>query len=434
MKKDLFKRDFYKKIPNSSGVYFFLDKIHNNSKTQPKKESILYIGKATNLKDRVSSYFREDLNTSRGIKLVSMIENAKDIFFIETQNVLEAIILETNLIKKYSPFFNTKEKDDKSYSYVIFTKEKYPRVLIMRGREIDKNKDLKILKRFGPFISKSELIEIMKTLRKIFPYRDKCKLNEKRGCFNFMLKLCPGVCVNKIVEKDYLKNLKALEKILQGKTKNLIQDLEKDMKNYAKKEYFEKAKEIRDKIFAIQYLNDISLIKDDRKREESERDNLKTNQDINFRIEAVDVSHNSGQNRVGVMVVLENFEIKKSEYKKFKLEENKNDDLLGLKEILERRFSHKEWQYPNILVIDGGKTHLNFAFKILANILSKNELESILLVSVVKDEKHKAREILYLKDVDNSKKTKYNKYILLANIEAHNFAIRYHKSLKNRIF
>ena len=435
-KKDLLKI----RLPDRSGVYFFLDKkieIDKPENFSPKKENILYIGKATNLKDRVSSYFREDLFKSRGVKLVSMLENAKDIFFIETKNVLEAIILETNLIKKYTPFFNSKEKDDKSYSYVIFVKEKFPRVLIIRGREIKQDLNLKVWKKFGPFISKNELVEIMKTLRKIFPFRDKCKIGEKRGCFNFMLKLCPGVCINKISEKDYLKNLKNLEKILVGKTENLFQDLEKEMFLFSKKQDFEKAKIIRDKIFALKYLNDISLIKDERDEIKILENNFlnKKNEEENlFRIESYDVSHTSGKNRVGAMSVLENFEIKKNEYRKFKLKESLNDDLRGLQEILERRFRHKEWKFPNLIVIDGGKTHLKFAYKILMNIFSKKELSEIIFTSVLKDEKHKAKEIIYLEDVDKSKKIKYNKYIILANIEVHNFALKYHKRLKNKIF
>ena len=105
------KTDFRSKnIPEFPGVYFFLNKKHN-FKSLPKKESILYIGKATILKDRIYSYFSSDLEKMRGIKLKSMIQNAKDVFYIKTDSVLEAIILESKYIKKFQPFFNTKEKD-----------------------------------------------------------------------------------------------------------------------------------------------------------------------------------------------------------------------------------------------------------------------------------------------------------------------------------
>lgn len=329
MKKEDFKKY---KLPESSGVYFFLDKKHIG-KSLPKKDSVLYVGKATSLKDRVVSYFSKDLIKTRGSKIISMIENAKDIFYIETNSVLEAIILESKYIKEFSPFFNTKEKDDKSYSYIVFTDEKYPRVLIMRGREIEKKTELKILKKFGPFVSKAELLEIMKFIRKIFPYRDKCKLNEKRACFNYQINLCPGACIGTISEKDYDKNLKNIENILTGNIEKLLKALEKDMKTLAKEEKFEEASKIRDKINAFQYIKDINFIKNNK---------IENGDMNNIRIESYDVSHISGKNRVGVMIVVEDGEFKKNEYKKFKLKENINDDIVGLLEMLERRFKHKE--------------------------------------------------------------------------------------------
>ncbi len=417
MKKEDFKNY---NLGEVSGIYFFLDKKHK-TKSLPKRENVLYIGKATNLKDRVKSYFSKDLETGRGVKITSMIENAKDIFYIETNSVLEAIILESKYIKEYQPFFNTKEKDNKSYSYIIFTDEKYPKVLIARGREIEKDNKLKIIKKFGPFISKSELLEVMKFIRKIFPYRDKCKLNEKRGCFNYQIGLCPGVCVGSISEKEYAKNLKNIEKILSGDFQKLLKELEKEMKLLAKEEKFEEASIIRNKINTFQHIRDINFIKNN---------DLENEEISKLRIESYDISHISGRDRVGVMVVLEDGEFKKSEYKKFKIKEGVNDDLAGLVEILERRFSHKEWKYPDILIIDGGKTHLKYIAKNLENILNKKELGKIKLFSVVKDEKHKVREVLTLRPVDKLK----NEYLIIkANEETHRFAISYHKLLRNRI-
>ena len=429
MKKEEFKKH---KLPETPGVYFFLDKKHTN-KSLPNKESILYVGKATSLKDRVGSYFNNDLINTRGVKIQSMIENVKDIFFLKTNSLLEAIILEAKYIKEFQPYFNTKEKDDKSHSFVVFTNEEFPRVLIMRGREMEK---IKTLKSFGPFVSKAELISIMKIIRKIFPFRDKCDLPPKKilgreflninlkPCFNYQIGLCPGVCIGKISEKDYKKNLDAIEKILSGENKKLVESLEKEMKRSAKEKDFEKAKEARDKIFSLNHLKEISLIKN------YEDDDQNTNF---FRIEAYDVAHISGSNRVGVMVVVEDGEIKTSEYKKFKLRELVNDDLRGLQEILERRFAHKEWKFPNLIIIDGGKTHLKFAKNLLKNILSKNEFEGIKILSVVKDDKHRAREILFESAVEKLEKEKYHKLIILANSEAHRFAIAYHKLLRNKI-
>ncbi|MBP9765807.1 MAG: GIY-YIG nuclease family protein [Candidatus Pacebacteria bacterium] len=430
MRKDEFKKY---KLPEISGVYFFLDKKNKSKNNIPKKEDILYIGKATILKDRISSYFNNDLINSRGIKIQSMIENTKDIFFLKTNSVLEAIILESKYIKEFQPFFNTKEKDDKSHSFVVFTKEDFPRVLVIRGRDIIDNK---ILKSFGPFVSKMELVEIMKIIRKIFPFRDKCDLPPKpikgreflninlKPCFNYQIGLCPGSCIGKISEKDYKKNLDAIEKILNSENVKLTEDLEKEMKKFAKINAFEKAKEARDKIFSLNHLREISLIKNN---------NLENENGEHFRIEAYDVAHISGTSRVGVMIVLEGGEFKKEDYKKFKLQEFINNDLLGLKEILERRFKHKEWKYPNLIVVDGGKTHLKFAKNILKNILSKKDSQEIKVLSVVKNDRHKAREILFDSAVEKLEKERYNKSIILANNEAHRFAISYHKLLRNKI-
>lgn len=410
------------KLPETSGVYFFLDKKHN-SKSFPEKKSVLYIGKATILKDRVGSYFSKDLIKTRGVRVLGMIENAQDIFFVETASVLEAIILESKYIKEFQPFFNIKEKDDKSYSYVVFTREEFPRVLIKRERELEKE-DLKVSKKFGPFVSKAELVEIMRFIRKIFPYRDKCKLNESRGCFNYQLGLCPGTCVGVISKKEYENNLKNIEKILSGKFKNILQGLEKEMKEKIKKEEFEEAAKLRDKINLFSYLKDINLIK--AREEISGKESL--------RIESYDVSHISGKSRVGVMVVSEDGEFKKSDYRKFKISENINDDIQGLLDILERRFAHKEWKFPDLVVIDGGKTHLNFIYSKIRTFLKKEDLEKISFSSVVKNEKHKARAILFLKKFEEKKFAHLESLIFKLNEETHRFAIKYHKNLRDKIF
>lgn len=416
MKKEDFKKY---KLPEASGVYFFLDKKHTN-RSLPKKENVLYVGKATSLKDRVNSYFSKDIIKTRGVRIQSMVENAKDIFYLETNSVLEAIILESKYIKEYNPFFNIKEKDDKSYSYVVFTEEKYPRVLIKRGRDLEKDESLKISEKFGPFISKAELLEVMRFIRRLFPYRDKCKLNEKRGCFNYQLGLCPGVCIGAISEKEYAKNLKNIESILNGEIKNLLKSLEKEMTIAATVENFERAVKLRDKIDMFNSLKDIAFIK-----------NNNNNNDLMEieRIESYDVSHISGSNRVGVMVVGTNGEVDKTQYRKFKLVEGKNDDLAGLVEVLKRRFQHTEWPNPDIILIDGGKTHLEYIYRALESILDKKVLSKIKFYSVVKDAKHKAKEVLGLSPVDN---LSLKNFLIKLNEETHRFAITYHKALRNK--
>lgn len=393
-------------LPDAPGVYFFRD----------EEGKILYIGKATFLKDRVRSYFNPDLIKTRGLRLVTMVTLAKTITYQETGSVLEALLLESKFIKEHNPPYNVKEKDDKSFTCVVITKEQYPRVLAMRIRDYEKKFTKKdTLAIYGPFASLSQLREAMKIIRKMFPYRDACEPGSLRPCFNAQLRLCPGVCIGQISQAEYKKNITNIQKLFEGKKTEIKLSLEKDMKAYSKRHLFEKAAVIRDTLFALDHIKDISLIKEDE---------ILSFKDKNFRIEAYDAAHISGTSRVGVMVVLEGRRIEKGEYRKFKLEEKINDDYEGLRQILSRRFEHKEWRFPDLIVIDGGLAHKQTAEKLLA---SRGLL--IPCVSVVKDERHKPKDILGDKvHVDYHKKD-----ILLANAEAHRFAIGYHKTLRNKL-
>lgn len=393
-------------LPDSPGVYFFRD----------DTGGILYIGKATSLKDRVRSYFNPDLIETRGLRLVSMVTIAKTVTYQETGSVLEALLLESKLIKEHTPIYNAKEKDDKSFTCVVITKEAFPRVLAMRVRDYEKKFNSKdALAVYGPFASLSQLREAMKIIRKLFPFRDKCELGSSKPCFNAQIHLCPGVCTGAITEDEYKKNIQNIRKLFGGKKTEIKKSLEKDMAEYAKKHLFEKAGKVRNTLFALDHIKDISLIKED---------DILSFKDTDFRIEGYDVAHISGTSRVGVMVVLEGKEKTKDEYRKFKLEEYVNDDYEGLRQILKRRFSHKEWRHPDLIVIDGGQVHKQTAEKVLA------ELGLLIpCVSVVKDERHKPKDILGDKvHVDYHKKE-----ILLVNDEAHRFAIGYHKTLRNKI-
>ncbi len=394
------------KLPDRPGVYFFRD----------KEGSILYIGKATSLKDRVRSYFNPDLMETRGLRLVSMVTIANTVTYQETDSVLEALLLESKLIKEHIPIYNAKEKDNKSFACVVITKEEFPRVLTMRIRDFEKKISKKdIIDVYGPFSSMTQLRDAMKIVRKLFPYRDTCELGQTKQCFNAQIGLCPGLCTGKITAIEYKKNINNIRKLFSGKKTEIKKSLEKDMKDYAKKHLFEKAAYARNTLFAIDHIKDISLIKGEE---------IMSFKNIDFRIEAYDVAHISGTSRVGVMVVLEGKEKAKNEYRKFKLEEKVNDDYEGLRQILSRRFSHKEWRYPDIIVIDGGNAHKQVAEKVIASL-------GLLIpcVSVVKDDRHKPKDILGDKvHVDYHKKE-----ILLVNGEAHRFAINYHKSLRNKI-
>ncbi len=408
-------------LPDAPGVYFF-----------KRKKEILYIGKATSLQDRVKSYFSKDIFLSRGPKIAKMLHEADKVEYVQTDSVLEALILEANEIRKHQPHANTREKDDKSYLYVSITKEparphdrsgaggEFPRVVITRGSGD-----------YGPFPHSGELKEALKIVRKIFPYRDeKCKITPKlKPCFNAQIGLCPGPCAGLISKTDYRKQVKKIKLFFEAKKPELIKALEQEMKTYAKAQEFEKAEEVKRKLFALDHIQDVALIKADFAGRNSDGFTLSTGAPTpigisshSSRIEAYDIAHLSGKDVVGVMTVVQDGESDKSQYRKFKIKNDANDDTKNLKEVLSRRFAHPEWRFPNLVVVDGGKGQINAAKKVLAEC----GLEMIEVSAVVKDERHKAREIVGGKG--------HEKEILLANAEAHRFAIGYHRKLRNKGF
>ena len=372
----------------------------------------MYIGKATSLRNRIRSYFAGDIALKRGPLIEKMMLQKIRIKFQETDSVLEALILEAELIKKHNPIYNTKGKDQRSWNYVVITREKFPRVLIHRERELN---SLPLIKGrvqggiFGPFPNSSELRVALKIVRKIFPFRDNCVPNTK-PCFNSQIGLCPGVCTGRISEKKYKITIRNIKLFFQGKKKVLLKMLEKEMRVLAKQKNFEEANKVKKQIFALQHINDIALIKS--KKEGS-----------NLRIEAYDISHTSGTNIVGVMTVVENGEIKKSDYRMFKIKGQLGaDDTKALSEVLTSRFNHPEWPSPDLVVVDGGLAQLNITERVLKE-AKMEKSKDLKIVSVVKDERHKPKDILG----DQKFASKYKKEILLANSESHRFAIAFHR-------
>lgn len=392
------------KIPDKPGVYRFF-----------KGKSLLYIGKATSLRDRVRSYFVGDIDETRGPKITQMLSLADKLEWQETDSVLEALLLETALIKKHQPKYNSREKDDKSYWYVVITDETFPRILSVRGRELETNssQNFKTKNIFGPFPYASEIKEALKIIRKIFPFRDKCSLSAKKPCFNRQIGLCPGVCVGEINQKDYGKIIRNIQLLFNGQKKEIIKNLEREMLNLAKGHHFELAGKVRDQIFSLQHIRDVSLLKN------KEFDHG----ELGLRIEAYDIAHLSGQGTVGAMTVWQSGQLEKNEYKKFKLrgaKASKIDDPANLREILERRVNHVEWPKPDIVVVDGNLIQVNVAREVL-----KNFFPDVEIVGVVKDDKHKAGKLLGSQSIIHD----YHRAIIETNAEAHRFAISYHRKL-----
>ncbi|MFZ2153749.1 MAG: GIY-YIG nuclease family protein [Candidatus Moraniibacteriota bacterium] len=424
-----------KHLPISPGIYIFKNKIGE----------IIYVGKATSLKSRVGSYFRfaNDVNMQLGIArpIERMIAQVVDMEIIETETVLEALMLEATWIKKHQPKYNVDGKDDKTFSYVIITKEDFPRVLIVRETDLTlikneklkiKNEDCGVNKKiqnskfkiqnsfvYGPYTSKTQIQIALKIIRKIFPYHSRKEKSEK-GCLEFQIGLCPGPYAGVILKNDYKKNIQGVKMILAGKKKSLLKFLEKEMLAYAKEEKFEKALEIKNKIFALRHIQEIALLSGETKSRVTK----------NLRIEAYDISNISGDFAVGSMVVFAGGESDKSQYRKFKIKTiSGSDDVAMLAEVLRRRFKNS-WKLPNLIIVDGGKGHFNMGKKILL----ENNL-NIPIIGVAKGPTRKKLEIIGGAEIKNKKVIeilKDDKLLKRITDEAHRFAVTYHKKIRDK--
>ncbi|MFC1751584.1 GIY-YIG nuclease family protein [Patescibacteria group bacterium] len=323
---------FLNKLPKSSGVYLFKN----------GRGKVVYVGRATNLKTRVSSYFLQN-NSEYKRPVEIFVSEIKIISFIKTNNLLESAVLENNLIKKYYPKYNVKDKDDKSFVYLfIDMKADFPKPVIIRSRELSKF-NLTKKKVLGPYKSYRELKNILTVARSVFPYST-CSPKRGTPCFHNQIGLCPGVCTGEINSTEY--------KIITGK---LISFLKSKTPKTDKK-----------------IINDIALMP-----------GIYTHEQHGSRIEGYDISHFGGS-AYGAMVVFVDSKPLPQNYRLFKLRKTKaGDDVSGLKEVLNRRLKHKEWKYPNLIVVDGGVAQV----RIIKNIIKENKL-SITVVGISKAGKH----------------------------------------------
>ncbi|MEK7628160.1 MAG: GIY-YIG nuclease family protein [Patescibacteria group bacterium] len=389
-------------IPDEAGVYFF----------KSPAGKILYIGKATSLKQRVRSYFSADLVETRGTRITGMIAEATSLSWECTDSVLEALILEATLIKKHQPIYNAREKDNTSFNHLVITEEKFPRVLLVRGRELElswQGKDIRYV--FGPFPHAGSLKEALKLVRDIFPFRDKCTPESGKPCFNRQIGLCPGVCSGESSARAYAQTIRHIALLFSAKKGELLDLLRSEMQKMTVKEDFEKAQDYKRQIAALTHIRDVALIK----REEAHA--------TGFRIEAYDVAHTAGRETVGVMTVLTDGVPDKSSYRMFKIRTVKNNDVGALSEILERRLNHLEWPLPRLVVVDGGKAQLMAAQKIFERVGIR-----IPIVAVTKDEHHRPRNI-----IGGPLPPGQEPAVLLGNAEAHRYALNFHDKRRRRV-
>src|SRR3989338_3823656 len=355
-------------LPDVPGVYLF---------KQGRK--VLYVGKATNLRDRVRSYFDDDLIRARGPRIVDMVTKADRVAHEPAPTVLEALVREAALIKKYHPSANSDGKDDSTFLYAVITKEEIPRVLTVRGKDIDfKNRESQgdaLRAIYGPFPSCAQLREGLRLIRRIFPFFDTPKPVGAKGKhqaakieFNTQIGQYPRA----FNAKEYRRTIRNVMLFLSGRGEQLRVTLNKEMRDAAREERFEDAATTRREIFALDHIQDVSLIKDEHRYPQKST----VVENSGYRIEAYDTAHLSGTNAIGVMTVVVDGRPVKKEYRTFRIKGVKprrqksgsrpkasgnNDDIASLREILSRRLNHQECQFPKVIVVDGGKTQKNAA-------------------------------------------------------------------------
>lgn len=356
----------------------------------------MYVGKATSLRRRVSQYFRNDIDP----RIAEMVSKAKKIKHHKVETVLDAIILEANLIKKYWPKYNVKDKDDRSFVFLVIPKADFPKPIIVRGRELEKFPPSSA-KIFGPYQSLTVIKNALKIIRRVFPYGT-CKPLSGKPCFDYSIGLCPGACVGAISKEDYQKNIDNIILFLQGDKKRLLKKL---------------AKENPEAASSLKHVQDVTLIS----REDVEPATF-------HRIEGYDISHFSGKETYGSMVVFNNGQPDNSQYRLFKIRTVTNNDLEALKEMVERRFNHPEWPRPDLIMIDGGKPQVDF----ITHFLEARSI-SIPLLGISKLQNDK---LIFPPNTKSSFKdlaAVVRRTLLQVRDEAHRFAIKAHRRKREKL-
>lgn len=242
-----------KTLPSSAGVYQYFDKEGN----------VIYVGKAKNLKNRVSSYFRTDANHSAKTRV--LIRKIADIKLVVVNNETEALLLECNLIKKFKPKYNVLLKDDKSYPWICVSNEDFPRIFTTRHR----NKDGSLY--FGPYPSGRQLKEITDLIRKLFRYRTCSQvmsertvaLGKHRACLNYQIKLCDAPCEANISKEEYTETINKIKNILRGNFAWVKRELRNQMTAFAQELKFEQAEQVKQRLSLLESYTAKSVILSD---------------------------------------------------------------------------------------------------------------------------------------------------------------------------
>ncbi len=417
------------RLPSCPGVY-----LHRNSQS-----SIIYVGKAINLKKRISQYFqRPDALGSKTSSLVSQIHR---ISFCKLNSEIEALVLESSLIKRYRPHFNSQLADDRSYLYICITKDKIPLVVSAYKSALPSNSVV-----YGPFPNARSVKSLLKIIRRLFPYRTTAT-HPAHSCLYCHLHLCPGANPD---PRAYRLQISKIKKILNGQIHRLQKQLAVEMKRYSRLEDYEQALECRRQLESIQYVvdgwRDLSSLYQDVELPDDLQSRAVNELNLLFqpyspvswqlkRLECFDISQLGNRYFVGAMTVFQNNRLAKDQYRKFKIKFKtiSPDDQFMIKEIVWRRSQHPNWPSPDLIVVDGGKPQVSAVSALFGS--NQTFFRSVLVIGLAKRE-----ETIIIKEGESWQEISLPQNSAGLNLlkmlrdEAHRFANKYRKELiKNSI-
>ena len=384
------------KLPALPGVYF-----HKN-----KAGEIIYVGKAAVLKNRVRQYFQ---NSKKDPKTEALVAEIADTDWIVVDTEMDALFLESEMIKRYKPKWNILLRDDKTVSYVkIDMQSEVPYVSFTRNPMDDKATYV------GPFYGKSSVEKAVRILRHIFPYYTKPYDGKKS--LDTDLGLTPGIEVGKSTPSDYKRNLRKMIRYLEGEREKLLKELEKTMYDAAAKGEYELAAEARNQLFGLKELKKKIVFSDKEFLDISSDQALKELQIL--------------LDSVASMVVFINGTAARNEYRKFKIRSSRNDDTKSMIEVISRRLKHPEWELPDLIILDGGVGQVNAVLPFLKD-------KNITVVGRDKSGDHAkiANVKIYIPEkgiLPLSSGSHVARLIARIDEEAHRFAITYHSLLKRK--
>lgn len=409
-------------LPHSPGIYIYKN----------KEGAIIYVGKAKDLKKRVTQYFQRD--DAVGDKTATLVNQIHQIKTISTDNEFDALLLEAKLIRELLPKYNVISRDDKSPLYIVITKEMLPRILWLRKTSFSHYPNAVL---FGPFQSGRVARSVMRQIRHIIPYCTQSRRNGK-SCFYSHIGLCdpcPSTVVTKQETKRYRGNIRKIISILSGKSLSLLHQLEKEMRKIAALNHFEEAQILKNRISGLRellqrhfdpsiYIQNETFTLDIRREEQESMQKVLLIPSIH-RIECIDISNTQGTYATGSLVVFIDGLASTNEYRRFKiLTKDAPNDFAMISEVVRRRFAHPEWPNPDLLVIDGGKGQLAAASAAPVPIIGLTKRFEEIIVPDRDDWKilklplsHKGLQLL-----------------MRVRDESHRFALAYHRLLRSRAF